>query len=125
DHNTKVLNKVQRQAYQLDMSLFNCCGIRVGWSSVIAIIPVQVYVLDAFMAFMVLRTCQEVQGGLPKGVQAKVIFNSCYAGRDVNIIMDFGVGLVPLIGDIADVLFRANTRNAMVLKEYLYEKAKK
>ncbi|KAH6666165.1 hypothetical protein B0J14DRAFT_436714, partial [Halenospora varia] len=118
DHDTKVLNKVQRRAYQLDMSLFNCCGIRVGWSSVIAIIPESFSVgdvLDAFMALMVLRTCREVQGGLPKSVQAKMVF---------NIIMDFG-GLVPLIGDIVDVLFRANTRNAMVLKDYLHEKAKK
>jgi hypothetical protein len=67
------------------------------------------------MALMVLRTSREVQGGLPKGVQAKMIF---------NIITDFGIGLVPLIGDIADVLFRANTRNAVVLKDYLYKKAK-
>jgi hypothetical protein len=67
------------------------------------------------MALMVFQTSQGVQGGLPKNVQAKMIF---------NIIMDFGIGLVPLVGDIGDMLFRANTRNAVVLKDYLYEKAK-
>ncbi len=36
----KVLRRVRKQAYRLDMSLFNCCGIRFGWSSVIGIIPV-------------------------------------------------------------------------------------
>ncbi|KAH8674423.1 hypothetical protein BGZ60DRAFT_372874 [Tricladium varicosporioides] len=116
DHDTKVLNKVQRRAYQLDKGLFNCCGMRVGWSSVIAIIPVIGDVLDAFMALMVLLACREVQGGLPRGVQAKMVF---------NIIMDFGIGLVPLIGDIADVLFRANTRNTVILKDFLYEKVKR
>jgi hypothetical protein len=36
----KVLKRVRARAYKLDMSLFNCCGIRFGWSSVVAIIPV-------------------------------------------------------------------------------------
>lgn len=39
-NDTKILKKVRRRAYRLDMSLFNCCGIRFGWSSLVAIIPV-------------------------------------------------------------------------------------
>jgi hypothetical protein len=39
EHDGKILTKVKQQAYHLDMSLFNCCGIRFGWSSVIGIIP--------------------------------------------------------------------------------------
>lgn len=39
EHDAKVLTKVKRRAYRLDMSLFNCCGIRFGWSSVIGIVP--------------------------------------------------------------------------------------
>jgi len=39
EHDAKVLTKVKRRAYHLDMSLFNCCGIRFGWSSVIGIVP--------------------------------------------------------------------------------------
>ncbi|CAG8957131.1 hypothetical protein HYFRA_00009332 [Hymenoscyphus fraxineus] len=112
----KVLTKVKRRAYRLDMSLFNCCGIAFGWSSVIGIIPVVGDVLDAFMALMVLRTCQQVEGGLPKDVNAKMMF---------NIIVDFGIGLVPFLGDIADALFRANTKNAIVLEEYLRKKGEK
>lgn len=42
-----------------------------------------------------------------------------------NIILDFGVGLVPFIGDLADALFRANTRNAIELEKYLREKGAK
>lgn len=40
DHDGKVLTKVKRRAHWLDMGLLNCCGIKFGWSSVIAIIPV-------------------------------------------------------------------------------------
>jgi len=116
DHDAKVLTKVKRRAYRLDMSLFNCCGIRFGWSSVIGIIPGIGDVIDAFMAMMVLRTCQQVEGGLPNSVKSKMMF---------NIVLDFGIGLVPFLGDIADALFRANTRNAVELEKYLREKGGK
>jgi len=116
EHDAKVLTKVKRRAYRLDMSLFNCCGIRFGWSSVIGIIPVAGDTIDAFMALMVMRTCQQVEGGLPADVKAKMMF---------NIVLDFAVGLVPFLGDVADALFRANTRNAVVLEKYLREKGAK
>jgi hypothetical protein len=116
EHDAKVLTKVKRRAYRLDMSLFNCCGIRFGWSSVIGIIPGIGDVIDAFMAMMVLRTCQQVEGGLPNEVKAKMLF---------NIVLDFGIGLVPFLGDIADALFRANTRNAVVLEKFLRAKGER
>lgn len=116
DHDAKVLTKVKRRAYRLDMSLFNCCGIRFGWSSVIGIIPGIGDLIDAFMAMMVFRTCQQVEGGLPNDVKAKML---------LNIVLDFGVGLVPFLGDIADALFRANTRNAVELEKFLRKKGTK
>jgi hypothetical protein len=73
-------------------------------------------VIDAFMALMVLRTCEQVEGGLPADVKSKMYF---------NIVLDFGIGLCPIIGDLADALFRANTRNAVVLEKYLRAKGAK
>jgi len=116
EHDGKVLTKVKRRAYRLDMSLFNCCGIRFGWSSVIGIIPMVGDVIDAFMAVMVLRTCEQVEGGLPAAVKSRMIG---------NIALDFFVGLLPVVGDIVDAVFRANTRNAVVLEKYLREKGAK
>jgi hypothetical protein len=40
-----------------------------------------------------------------------------------NILIDFGIGLIPILGDIADALYRANTRNAWLLETYLVKKA--
>lgn len=40
-----------------------------------------------------------------------------------NILFDFVIGLVPFVGDMADAVYRANTRNAWVLEEYLVKKA--
>ncbi|KAH8801672.1 PH domain-containing protein [Xylogone sp. PMI_703] len=116
EHDGKVLTKVKRRAYRLDMSLFNCCGIRFGWSSVIGIIPAIGDVLDAFMALMVLRTCEQIEGGLPANIKMKMY---------INIVVDFGIGLVPFLGDMADALFRANTKNAVILEKYLREKGAK
>ncbi len=65
------------------------------------------------MAFMVLRTCQQVEGGLPASVSMKMY---------INIILDFGIGLVPSVGDIGDAIFWANTRNAAVLEKFLQQK---
>lgn len=68
------------------------------------------------MAMMVYRSCTKVEGGLPADVKTKMMF---------NIIVDFAVGLVPFLGDIADALFRANTKNAVVLENHLREKGAK
>lgn len=112
-HDGKVLTKVKRRAYRLDMSFGNCCGIKFGWSSVIGIIPVIGDVIDALLALMVVQTCRGVEGGLPSGVQMQMMF---------NIALDFGVGLMPLVGDMMDAVFKANTRNAVVLEKYLRQK---
>lgn len=42
-----------------------------------------------------------------------------------NIAFDFFIGLVPFIGDLADALFRANTRNAVILEEFLRKRGQK
>ena len=45
-------------------------------------------IIDAFMAMMVLRTCEQVEGGLPASIKSKMM---------MNIVLDFGIGLVRLI----------------------------
>lgn len=36
----------------------------------------------------------------------------------LNVVFDFLLGLLPVLGDILDVLFRANVRNAMLFEQY-------
>jgi hypothetical protein len=42
----------------------------------------------------------------------------------MNIIIDFVIGLVPFLGDIADTFFRCNTRNAVALEKMLNARVK-
>ena len=39
-----------------------------------------------------------------------------------NDVLDFGIGLVPSVGDLFDALLRVNIRNAVVLEKYPREK---
>src|SRR5215475_1525635 len=42
-----------------------------------------------------------------------------------NLAIDFGIGLIPVLGDIADAWFKCNTRNNMLLERYLRERGQK
>lgn len=116
EHDGQVLTKVKRRAYRLDMALFSFLGVRFGWGSAIGLIPAFGDALDALMALMVMKTCMQIEGGLPASIRVKMM---------LNIIFDFVIGLVPFAGDLIDAVFRANTRNAILLEEHLREKGKK
>lgn len=64
--------------------------------------------------FLVFRKASQVEGGLPPALKSRMM---------LNIVMDFAIGLVPFLGDVADALFKANSRNAWLLEEYLVKKA--
>jgi hypothetical protein len=45
---------------------------------------------------------------VPKAVAARMV---------ANVLLDTGLGSIPLVGDIFDVFFKANTRNLQLLKQ--------
>lgn len=71
---------------------------------------------DALLALMVVHTCGEIDGGLPSRLQMRMLF---------NVIIDFVIGLVPFFGDIADAMYKCNSRNAVLLEKHLREKGAK
>lgn len=116
EHDAKILTRVKRRAYQLDYALFNLCGIRFGWGSVIGLVPFIGDAGDAALAMMVVRNCQEIDGGLPSHLRMMMM---------INVLIDFVIGLVPFIGDLADAVYKCNTRNAVILEKHLREKGAK
>lgn len=113
EHDAMILASVRKSAYRLDMCLFNLFGIRFGWESVIGLIPVAGDVFGLFMALMVWRKCQKVEGGLDGSTNLQML---------INIALDFAVGLIPFLGDLADAAFKANTKNARLLERSLDKK---
>lgn len=71
---------------------------------------------DAALAMMIVRTCEGIEGGLPPRLRMMML---------INVIVDFFMGLVPFIGDIADAVYKCNTRNAVILEKHLREKGAK
>ena len=58
---------------------------------------------------------KKIEGGLPGKVLVLMLF---------NMLLDFLVGLVPFVGDLADAAFKCNTRNVKLLEKHLDKKYK-
>jgi len=115
EHDAIVLAKVRSRAYKMDCGLFTLFGIRFGWESVIGIVPAFGDALGAFIALLIFKKCRTVEGGLDTGTQIQML---------INIILDFLVGLIPFVGDLADAAFKANTKNVRLLERHLDQKYK-
>ena len=115
EHDANVLASVRKSSYRLDMCLFNFLGIRFGWEAVIGIIPFAGDAIGVMMALMVYNKCCKVEGGLNSSIRLRML---------LNIVLDFVVGLVPFIGDLADAAFKCNTRNLRLLETVLDKKYK-
>lgn len=109
-----VLKQVMRRAYHLDMQ-FNIFGYRVGWNGVVGIIPVVGDIFGVICSLMLFKSSLDVDGGLPLIVQAKFLF---------NILLDFLIGLIPILGNFVEVMYKANSRNALILEKHLEEKGR-
>lgn len=62
---------------------------------------------------MVYKTCCSVEPDLPGSVKLRM---------QMNMAIDFAVGLIPFIGDIADAAYKCNTRNVILLEKELRER---
>lgn len=84
--------------------------MRFGWDSIIGLIPGGGDTVTGLLAcaFVV----QAFQMRLPKVVQLRII---------LNIVIDMLIGLVPIAGDVADLFWKANTRNLALIERHADE----
>lgn len=62
-----------------------------------------------------------VQTGLVLIALGRYKVPSAVAARMMgNVLLDVGVGTIPLLGDLFDVAFKANTRNMTLLEPYMH-----
>ncbi|TFY69236.1 hypothetical protein EVG20_g3231 [Dentipellis fragilis] len=108
----KILRSVKRRAHYLDKG-FNLCGLRFGWSFIIGIVPGAGDAADAALSYLlVIRKAK--QADLPPWLIQRML---------LNLALATSVGLVPIVGDILLAVYRANSRNAALLEEYLRVRA--
>ncbi len=81
---------------------------RVGLDAVLDLIPVIGNFAGAAVSLtLIART---LQYGPPPTLVSKMLS---------NVLVDVIIGGIPLIGPLADIWFRANERNAALMREYL------
>ncbi|KAG2153989.1 hypothetical protein DEU56DRAFT_772204 [Suillus clintonianus] len=104
----KILKSVQRRAHYLDKG-FSICGLRFGWTFIIGIIPGAGDVADVTLNyFLVVRKARQAE--LPGWLVRRMLLN--------NVVSALS-GLVPVAGDVVMAVFKANSRNAALLEEFL------
>ena len=105
------LARVKQVAQLLD-SQFEIAGFKFGWDAIIGLVPI---VGDLAMAAVgVYPLIVARKHGLSKFVRARMVS---------NLLIDWALGTVPLVGDLVDVGFKAHLKNAALL-EKAAEKAK-
>lgn len=114
-HDADILARARKTAYRLDFALFNFLGFRFGWSSVIALVPAIGDGCDMALAANLIRKMNKCEGGLPTGVLIRMF---------INMLIDFLVGLVPLVGDLADAAVKCNGKNVRLFEKHLDERYK-
>lgn len=82
--------------------------IRFGLDGIIGLVPgIGDLVTTALSSYIIIEARRL---GLPRRKIARMI---------ANVAFDAAVGIVPVVGDAADVLFKANRRNMRIIREHL------
>lgn len=104
------MNKHLRAAqYITDLleNRFRILGIRFGLDPILGIFPgfgdIVTAALSAYLVWIA------VQMKVPSDVVSKML---------QNILVDFLVGIIPVLGDLSDFVYKANTRNMKLLRQY-------
>ncbi len=109
-HADPIAHILGRIAYLMDRA-YTIPGtrVRVGIDALLGLLPLGGDVLAGVVqAGLVLVALGRYR--VPPGVAARMV---------ANVLLDIGVGSIPLIGDLFDAAFKANTRNMALLEPYL------
>lgn len=107
----RVLERLEKFSRFTDSSIgIPFTKFQLGAESVIGMLPVVGDLAGLLLSSYVLLEAQRV--GATKEIKLKML-------RNMGI--DFVGGLLPVVGDAFDAIFKANTRNTHLLKNYLEE----
>ncbi len=105
----KILNRLTRMAKLMDTAWgIPFTKIRFGFDSVVGLIPGAGDAVNLGVSLYSLILARKL--GAP---------NSMLIRMAANAGIDFGLGSIPVVGDIFDLFFKSNTRNLKMLTEFL------
>lgn len=105
----QVARQLERVAWLMDRAVgIPGTRFRIGLDAILGLLPIGGDVLTGLVqAGLVLVALYHYR--VPKRVAARMA---------ANVLIDIGVGAVPLLGDLFDIAFKANTRNLRLLEPY-------
>ena len=82
-------------------------NLRFGWDPIIGAVPWAGDALAAMLSCAIVVQAHHMR--VPRAVQARMLLNTA---------IDVGLGLVPVAGDVADVFWKSNARNFLLLERH-------
>lgn len=104
----RTVDRLDKLAWLMDRAI-TIPGTRIsfGLDALLGLLPVGGDVMTgAVQAALVLVAMHHFQ--VPKAIAARMA---------ANVLLDIGLGSLPIVGDLFDVYFKANTRNMKLLNE--------
>lgn len=101
--------KIAEGLVDLMENKFQLGGLKFGLDPVISAIPVFGDIMAALISFYLVWIGYRM--GIPEKEVNKMVR---------NILIDVVLGVTPFLGDIADIFFKANSKNLKILKKYQY-----
>ncbi|AKS40500.1 DUF4112 domain-containing protein [Wenzhouxiangella marina] len=109
DQHAAALARLDRFSYWTDSQFgIPFTRFRIGIGPLIAMVPVIGDVADLLLSLFVLNEARRIGAG--KAVIGRML---------INLAIDFFGGLLPVVGDVFDMAFKANTRNTELLRSHL------
>ena len=83
-------------------------NVRMGLNGLIGLVPVAGDIIGGAISTYIVWEARQL--GAPGWLIARMM---------LNVAIETGIGAVPLLGDMFDILFRANLRNMALLKHHI------
>ncbi|KAG2232145.1 hypothetical protein BDF21DRAFT_416652 [Thamnidium elegans] len=107
-----VLDRYNRRVKRFDEVVKVCC-CWVGYDLLLELIPIFGKVISLIFALSLFRLA--CQCGLPRSIKRRMLY---------HISIDFLLGLIPILGILLNMLYRAHSKNARILSRFLQERAR-
>jgi hypothetical protein len=104
----RVLRRLEALGSLLDSRFRLPGGFRFGLDPLIGLVPGVGDGISAIVSLYIVLEAYRL--GASRGTLARML---------LNIGLDLGVGIIPIIGDVADFAFKSNRRNLDLLRRHL------
>ncbi|WEJ92659.1 hypothetical protein PSN45_000114 [Yamadazyma tenuis] len=107
----RLLKKFKTRAHRYDMA-FSFIGVPFGTATIFQLVPVAGTIYTTYNSLQLLWLTRSFTNGFPID-----LFLMCL----LNILVDLLIGLIPIVGDLINIGFKANSRNYAIVRRHLFQ----